>query len=376
MRRISWWAIWGLLVAGCGESGASRLDAAGDSPTGDARTDRLAPDGGSAQQDGGSETGAAPLVRDRHPGDQGMDSDPAVIFHDDFESGWGRWSSPKADTAYLHVEQGATAHAGQSYLRSTVTRADLAATQYISAAPRFAFPTRVDHVFWRFHVRFPVVAPNPHHWVRVAAGTPSFNASGLANTVPDGNQGFWFDFDANLDNLFNFYVYWYAMRSGRCNDGSTTPGCAGDQGVTYHYGNVFRPTGQDAFPRDRWFCVEIEAQANTVGSHDGRLAFWIDDQPVGAYGPGYPDGTWLRDSFNQDGCTFSACTPPVPFEGFDFRKNADVRFKEIFLDAYYERDSSESKWTELAARGLTTSNEQTILYDDVVVATERIGCRK
>ena len=51
-------------------------------------------------------------------------------------------------------------------------------------------------------------------------------------------------------------------------------------------------------------------------------------------------------------------------------------FKSIFLDAYYERDTSASKRAELESRGLTVSDEQTILYDDVVVATERIGCRQ
>ena len=34
------------------------------------------------------------------------------------------------------------------------------------------------------------------------------------------------------------------------------------------------------------------------------------------------------------------------------------------------------KRAELEGRGLTVSDEQTILYDDIVVATERIGCRK
>ena len=62
--------------------------------------------------------------------------------------------------------------------------------------------------------------------------------------MPNGDEGFWFDLDANDDDVFNFYVYWYRMRSGRCNDGSATPGCAGDQGSTYYYGNVFRPPEQ------------------------------------------------------------------------------------------------------------------------------------
>ncbi len=312
----------------------------------------------------------------RHPGDEGIGDDPAVLFHDDFESGWGRWDAPTDDTQYLHIESdAATAHAGSGYLRSTVTTADLAATQYISSSTRVTHE-RVDEIYYRFHVRFPELAPNPHHWVRMAAGDETWDSSGLANTVPPGDAGFWFDFDANVDDVFDFYDYWYKMRSGRCNDGTAVPGCAGDQGTTYYYGNVFRPPSQDAFPRDRWFCVEIHAKANTVGASDGQLDFWIDDTPVGSYGPGHPDGTWLRDQFHTGGCDFSACTPPVPFEGFDFRSSANVQFKSFFLDAYYERDSSAQKRATLESRGLTVSDSQTILYDDVVIATERIGCRQ
>jgi hypothetical protein len=250
----------------------------------------------------------------------GIDADPAVLFHDDFEGGWGRWDAPTADTQHLTIETGAsTARAGSKYLRSTVTTADLAADEYISSSTRVTFSRRVDEIYWRFYARFPNVAPNPHHWVRMAAGNAAYDSSGLANTVPDGNAGFWFDFDASDDDVFDLYVYWYKMRSGRCNDGSATPGCAGDQGSTYHYGNVFQPPAQHAFPRDRWFCIEIHAKANTVGSSDGELSFFVDDTKVGDYGPGYPDGTWLRDSFHVGGCSFSACTPPVPFEGFQDR---------------------------------------------------------
>ncbi len=166
------------------------------------------------------------------------------------------------------------------------------------------------------------------------------------------------------------------MRSGRCNDGSTTPGCEGDQGTTYHYGNTFQPPDQVPFVRDRWICIEIHGQANAVGAQDGALAFYIDDEPVGAFGPGYPEGTWLRDRFHQGGCDFAACAPPSPYEGFDFRSSGEVRFKTIVLDAYYQRDTYQRKRDALIEMGLSPSEEQTILYDDVVVATERIGCQR
>jgi hypothetical protein len=357
-----------VLVGACdgGESSAADAGGSGGSVVG----------GSGGSLTGG--TGGAPsgTLSTRYPGDQGLDIDPAVLFHDDFEAGWGRWTAPKADTDTLSLEQDtALANSGSHYLRTTVTRADLEANPYISSQTHFDFPVRVDRVFWRFYARFVGIAPNPHHWVRMAAGTDAWDSSGLANTVPPGNQGFWFDFDANNDDWFNFYVYWYKMRSGRCNDGTAVPGCAGDQGTTYYYGNIFQPPAQKPFTHDAWICIEIMGQANTVGASDGALAFWIDDQLVGDYRQGYPDGTWLRDSFHTGGCSFSACTAPVPFEGFDFRSSADVRFKQIFLDAYYQLDTFLQKKADLEARGRTVSDVQTILYDDVVVATERIGCR-
>jgi len=329
--------------------------------------------GGEPAPGGGA---AGETLSARHPDDEGLASDAAVLFFDDFETGWGRWDEPRADTAHLYLEEDAArAHGGTRYLRSTVTTADLEADEYISSSTRADLPARVPQIFFRFYARFVGVAPNPHHWVRVAAGTEAWSSSGLANTVPPGDQGFWFDFDADLDDVYNFYVYWYKMRSGRCNDGTAVPGCEGDQGTTYHYGNVFRPPAQTAFARDEWLCIELMGKANTVGASDGELAFYVDEAPIGEYRPGYPVGTWLRDSFYTGGCDWSACTDPVPFEGFDFRSSDDVRFKQIFLDAYYERGSSAEKRAELEARGLTVSDEQTILYDDVVVATERVGCK-
>jgi hypothetical protein len=315
-------------------------------------------------------------LSERYPGDEGIDGDPAVLFHDDFENGWGRWDGPDGDTRYLTIERdGASANGGEGYLRSHVTTADLEEETYVSSAAYIGHE-RVEEIYWRFHVRFPELAPNPHHWVRMAAGNESWDRSGLANTVPPGDEGFWFDFDTGTDDVFNFYVYWYLMRSGRCNDGSATPGCDGDQGSTYYYGNFFQPPDQSPFPRDRWFCIEMYARANTVGESDGALSYWIDDAPIGEYGPGYPEGTWLRASFHTGGCEFSACTPPAPFEGFDFRSSDDVRFKTFVLDAYYEQGSDARRREEMEALGLDVSDNHTILYDDVVIATERIGCRR
>ena len=352
-----------------GGSNANGSSAGGETASGNGLS--TASGTGGSGGDGGSGT-----LSERYPGDVGIVEDESVLFHDDFEQGWGRWSSPEQDTEHLFMEQDpGQAQSGSGYLRSTVTTAQLEQDEYISSASRFDFDTRVPEMYWRFYAWFADVAPNPHHWVRVAAGTEAWDSSGLANTVPAGDDGFWFDLDASNDDVFNFYVYWYLMRSGRCNDGTAVEGCEGDQGTTYYYGNVFLPEPQNSFERDAWTCVEIGAKANSVGDSDGELALWVNDELVGRYRPGEPTGTWLRAQFHTGGCDFSACSEPTPFEGFDFRSSDDVLFKSIILDAYYERGSSADKKAELESRGLTVSDTQTILYDDIVVATERIGCR-
>jgi hypothetical protein len=302
-----------------------------------------------------------------HPNDEGIADDPAVIFHSDFEQGLAGWTRHTDDPDRLDViDDGALSHAGSRHLRAQVTRTDLAEDQYVSAQAQIDFARRVPTAYIRFYARFVGDSATPHHWVRFAAGTESFQTDGLANTRPAGDDGFWFDLDARRDRRFNFYVYWYRMRYGRCNDGSATPGCAGDQGNTYYYGNNFTPAEQTPFARDAWFCVEVKVSANTVGQSDGALALWKDDVLVGEYEPGEPRGRWLRDNFYTFGQYYE---DQQAFEGFDFRSSEDVLLKRFTLDAYYEEGSLNNYAMELP-----TPEAQIILYDDVVIAEQRIGC--
>ena len=324
--------------------------------------------GGSSGGSGGSAGAVAgTTISSQYPRDVNIGSDSRVIFHSNFENGLAGWTRYTQNTSRISVlADAALAHGGQSYLRAQVTRTELAVDQYISANAQFEFPTRVPRMYWRFYARFVGDTAVPHHWVRVAAGDATYQSDGLANTVPPGDRGFWFDLDARRDQTFNFYVYWYKMRSGRCNDGSAVSGCEGDQGVTYYYGNNFTPAGQSPFARDQWFCLEIVAKANTVGQSDGELALWKDDALVGEYKPGSPRGRWLRDNFYSWGQYFQ---DEQAFEGFEFRSSDDVLFRRVTLDAYYEKGSLDN-----LAMTTTVPEAQVILYDDLVVATERVGC--
>ena len=95
--------------AGIGGSTAPAPRAGAGSPNGSAGAGR----GGSGGS-GGRAGNTAPLpdagtpvptgsLSERYPGDVGIAADPSVLFHDDFESGWGRWDAPTADTQYLQL---------------------------------------------------------------------------------------------------------------------------------------------------------------------------------------------------------------------------------------------------------------------------------
>ena len=106
-----------------------------------------------------------------------------------------------------------------------MTRTQLAANTNISANAQYNWPRVSRRSTGGFTPASSARPPRPPLGPR-RCGDAGCRSDGLANTVPAGDQGFWFDLDASQGKTFAFYAYWYKMRSGRCNDGSATPGCA------------------------------------------------------------------------------------------------------------------------------------------------------
>lgn len=306
----------------------------------------------------------------QYPDDEEIGSDPDVIFHSDFESGLAGWDVTTNNDEQLNVESNhSMANGGERYLRTTITRSMLEENPYISAKARKIIEPE-DEIYWRFYARFEGNTAPPHHWVRAVALNETYSADGHAGYKPSGDDGFWFALDPLNDDTFKFYTYWHEMHSWMCNDGSTSSDCAGYNGPSSspHYGNNFNYVDQTAFPRDEWFCVEIHGKANTPGSYDGALSFYINNKLVANYETGQPNGRWLRESFYTQGQYYR---DDGPFEGFNFRTDSNVAWRQITLDSYYQKDTLDRK----EANGYPVQEEQTILYDDVVVARRRIGCK-
>src|SRR5262245_5508441 len=184
-----------------GRSGGSGT--AGGGATGGTGGGAIGGPGGTGGGGTGGAGGAGGFISTQYPRDVGIAGDSRVLFASDFENGLTGWTRYTNNTDQIAVLTDATlAHAGSKYLRAQVTRTQLASNANISANAQLDFARRVPEVYWRFHTRFVGQTASPHHWVRVGAGTPGYQSDGLANTVPPGNQGFWFDLDASQTKTF------------------------------------------------------------------------------------------------------------------------------------------------------------------------------
>lgn len=308
-------------------------------------------------------------LSEKYPGDNFPSSDTSIVFHENFENGWGKWTYPSKDTKYIFLENNSNqAHSGNRYLRSTVTHEQLggsnpSSTKYISSIATYQFPKRQEQIYIRFYAYFKGLAPTPHHWFRVAGGDSTYASDGWANNIPPGDKGFWYFFDVNnITRKSMFYVYWHDQTPGN----------------NSNYGNEFRPiVDNNKLSPDQWVCIELMTKVNDIGNNNGELAYWRNNELVRHYRKGNPIGQWSWEKFKDVGdCKASNCSDPAPFTGFNFRTSPEVKLKRFHLEAYYQSNTFNNALKELRNAGHNPSTTQTILYDDVVVATERIGCKQ
>jgi hypothetical protein len=100
-----------------------------------------------------------------------------------------------------------------------------------------------------------------------------------------------------------------------------------------------------------------------LGGRDGSLTLWLDGREVQHVTAGLP-GTWVHSSFwpEPQVVPYTGFTPGV-FEGFRFRSADTLALNFVNLQHYVT-------WSDVPA-----STESSVGYDQLVIATDRIGCR-
>ena len=143
------------------------------------------------------------------PGDAGIEKDPRVLLHEDFESGAfdrTRWSeiSSKAE-ALSFSEDVPSASAGKKSLLVTAKLGENTGGHLFRR-----FKPGVEKMHARFYVKFAPDCDYVHHFVTIVAENPPTPwPTGGAGLCPAGDKKF------PPPGAWNFYTYWWQMkRSG------------------------------------------------------------------------------------------------------------------------------------------------------------------
>ena len=219
----------------------------------------------------------------KYPGDRGIEADPAVLFHDDFESAdplreWDN-SFQKADIRFAGEPE--NVHGGKRALEFTVPRQQAELSDGVVKD----LNSGQDLVFLRYYTKFEKgfdQVGSSHN-----GGILSAQAPGVPYSTPGVRANGYNKFIVSLENWrgdvattspgeLNVYCYHPEQRSEYGDhffpSGKVLPYTARPGNFGAHF--VVRP---DIIPElGRWYCFELMVKANTAGQRDGRIACWMD----------------------------------------------------------------------------------------------------
>lgn len=232
----------------------------------------------------------------KYPGDLGIGQDEAVVFADGFEDlddvvmetstypqKGNRWDSGWGTVRVAREPE--NVHSGRQAIEITHT------VPQSHGAEKCLDPGH-DTIFLRYYMKYGNAFPGCHHTgMAIQGAVPGVTIGSSTGIRPDGRNHFTALIDtmppwtgASPEPPGYMDIYCYHMDQGR------------------KWGDIFYPTGQVYPPenerlfgeefvprpnlmaeRGRWHCYELMVQANTPGSRDGRVAFWVDGKLAGDF---------------------------------------------------------------------------------------------
>ena len=282
----------------------------------------------------------------RYLGDKYIERDPAVLFADGFETtefgplagGFGKQGGKQWDTSWgmcRVTQEGANVHSGMGALELAVPRPGDGGPG-AAGVHKFLLDGS-DVVFLRYYAKFgkdvEVYHGGAHNGGGIAARAPG-EPQASAGVRADGRNKYTVVLDTwrpeeEVPSPGHLVIYCYHMdQAGDYGDqffpsGKCLPARTG------LFGEEFSPRTDFIPQRGRWYCYELMLKANTPGNCDGRVAFWVDGELCG------------------------------DFPGLRFREAEELRANRVDLQLYTHHPK--------------VTNDITMWYDDVVVATSYVG---
>lgn len=280
-------------------------------------------------------------IAKNYPDDAGIQSDPLVIFADNFESynsvsgltANGRWNEAyHTQNIRLATETG-NYFSGTKAVELKVPQTN---NEVSNTLLKYIQPTQ-DIIFIRFNAKYDI----------------EFNVSGSSHNGSTISSSYWEGPGSGpgipADGYNKFLVSGEAWR-----DAGSAPNPGSLNAYVYHpeqrdiWGDHFFPTGRvipfDYLPGDfgpyfisrpevvpelgRWYAYEIMVKANTPGERDGRIAFWLDGELI---------ADWLN---------------------IRLRDTTDLKVDRVSIDLHVKNNT----------QGVAKK-----FYDNVVIATSYIG---
>lgn len=295
----------------------------------------------------------------KYPGDVGIDGDPDLVFHENFEEGSvaavvARYDSHKNQPGMALVADLPAKTSGKAAMRFTAGGTAQATDLYKKLSPGY------DELYVRYYVKY-VGTPTWHHTGVWFGGynPPTSYPNPQAGIKPVGDDRFSIALEPmnqGANPRIDFYNYWMNMHSWM-----SVP-----MGSTAYYGNALINDVNLRWKTDAWMCVEIHSvlnpnPANTAG---GVLELWIDDKSIVRFDDNGPKGYWVKDKFCPQGATLSSCSMYAP----------PPNQQNVILDRQLRSTSALKLNYFWPQNYITQGTPGDVLYDDMVLARSRIGC--
>ena len=347
-----------LLTAGCGddESGGGG-GSGGTTATGGAGgtvTTGGSGTGGSSTTGSGTGGGTSEGFACQYPGDVGIDGHAGVVWAENFEEGsvgavLARYDDYKNESGMALVADVPSVSTGAASMQLTAG-GGTNATDFYKSFGTGGF----DDLYVRYYAKYEAGVNYHHTGVWVGGYNPPLSwPNPQAGSKPNGDDRFSVAIEIMTDGTlasprFDFYNYWMGMK--------TNPG--GD-----FWGNTLIHDASLVATFD-WQCIEIHIRMNPdpTSAAGAELGVWRDDESIVQYDDQGPIGRWLHDKFCRTEADAPSCTdytipPPDVVLDLQWRTTTDLTNSYFWPQNYITSGPAGNVW-----------------YDDMVLATERIGC--
>ncbi len=290
-----------------------------------------------------------------YPGDVGIENNPNVLYVEKFDDGMpdilSRYSDIQNSTGMqLDVDVPNGSLGPYSLKMTSIQGVNVGGHLFKYFSPGFS-----NTLYIRYYVKYPAISNGYFHheglWFggynpSTAWPNPQAGSCGLGSSrISIAYENVWPGNPPGMDT----YLYWGDMQSW--NGGSS---CYGNTMITEGRTDYGYPpqTNAPLDHLDQWMCVEIMIKLNDpVTAYNGELAIWQNGIQIGHWGPGFPNGHWLKDKWYNN-------PNDPPFQGFRWRTDANLDINWIWFEFYHDDPNAPSSY---------------IKFDHLVMATEYIG---